>query len=378
MLSLHDGVEQAVKGMNRYGSMHSVWQIGYSGGKDSACLLSLLVWLVAEKRIPEPEKCYITMVDTLQEVPPLIDNMRTLASIAEGSLGWVPIFIQPAIEDSFLFQMFGRGLYTPGSNRNRWCTRKLKSDPMRKGEWKRHYDVEETTTLTLYGSRIDESDTRRSNMLRSCTLEGSECGMGLYMENEGPKYAPLSNWRNCSVWEWLVTCKKRIGYDPSPLIDLYASIDGDAVLDSISTINGTARTGCLGCPLVAEDLALDRLCKHKRWEHLKPFKGLHKLYLSMRDHKKRHRKPPGVKGGRVGPLTLEARLDGLETVKAMQIESYRIADANGVQRFTLLSDELEYLIRKAIRDKVYPRGWDGSEPVAESSAPSRMQIFNAF
>jgi DNA sulfur modification protein DndC len=56
----------------------------------------------------------------------------------------------------------------------------------------------------------------------------------------------------------------------------------------------------------------------------------------------------------MGPLTFEARLWGLEQVKRIQ----------WVAGVDLINAEEEAKIRELIDAKTWPRGWDGTEPLA--------------
>jgi len=237
--------------------------------------------------------------------------------------------------------------------------------------------------LLLYGSRVDESNSRAVSMANSCTLAGSECGTGLYMQDkaEGSRYSPITNWRNCSVWDWLAMAKRKVGYDPAMLLNLYGKAEhfvtkdiGDMTPEQVlDAIDATTRTGCIGCPVVGHDYALDRVCEWPEWSHLEPFKGLRTLYVELREHRNRLRQPAGerYKSGklcknqnRVGPICISARIRGLKGILAMQEESHAIADEHGRDRYWLIDEELQAAIEEAIEAKTYPRGWTGDEPLA--------------
>lgn len=397
-LNVKEGIVQAKEGMSKYLEGVSSCRIAFSGGKDSTALATLIMWMFDSREVSFPDRVFLVTSDTRQELPPLIENADYVSQMCKSKFGWDTIKFQPSLENTFLYHLLGRGLFTPGSNgRNRWCTRVLKTDPMDKSHsvYAAH-GINVKDSLLLYGSRIDESNVRGLRMLHSCALEGSECGTGLYTINEGAKYAPLTNWRNCATWDWLLMARSRIGYDPRLLMDLYGSVEAKDVLDDpdkyspekvLDAIDATTRTGCIGCPVVGHDYALERVCTWPRWAHLRPFIPLRDLYVSLRGHEHRLRKPPGEKNsrgedvynqGRVGPICLASRRDALEKIKAMQIESNLIADKIGVPRFILLSDELANLIDSAIKRKVFPRGWSGDEPLALDTRPVGVRILDAF
>ena len=397
-LNVSEGIRQATEGINRYTDGVDSWRIAFSGGKDSTALLTLMIHLVQTGAVSPPDKVLIITSDTRQELPPLIKNAEYLSLLCHEQLGWETMTVRPPLEKSFLYSLLGRGLYTPGMNGSqRWCTRTLKTDPMdRSSEMYSDRGIDVHSSLLLYGSRVDESDARSARMQRSCALEGSECGSGLYTVSEGRKYAPLTNWRNCATWDWIFMAKAKTGYDPRMLMELYGSVEAKDVLESpesrtpeevLDAIDATSRTGCIGCPVVSHDYALDRVCTWPQWQHLKPFLGLRPLYVELREHRHRLRKPlgetnrkglPVLNQGRVGPIAIPSRLMALDRIREMQDESNEIAERNGLVPFILLSDELERLIRDAISGKLYPRGWDGSEPMAVDTRPVGIRIADAF
>lgn len=134
-----------------------------------------------------------------------------------------------------------------------------------------------------------------------------------------------------------------------------------------------ARTGCIGCPLAQEDKALDTILLNPRWQYLAPLKGLKLLWRELRLPQHRLRKPglERLKNGdiaanpqRMGPLTFEARLMGLERVLAIQAEVNAGADLAGMPHIDLINAEEEARIRELIRLETWPQGWDGDEPLA--------------
>lgn len=124
--------------------------------------------------------------------------------------------------------------------------------------------------------------------------------------------------------------------------------------------DGDVRTGCIGCPLANEDTALKRLIKKPEWAHLSPLMELKPLYRELRKAKHRLRKsePEVRKDGkysknvqRLGPLTMEARAYGLQTVLDVQARA-------GVD---LINTEEEARIRELWALNTWPQKWTGDE-----------------
>src|SRR3546814_1317583 len=89
--------------------------------------------------------------------------------------------------------------------------------------------------------------------------------------------APILHWRVCNVWDWLrVYAPQRQygGWETGPLADAYGGDEAEEV---------NARTGCMGCPLAARDLALDAVIAQPDWSYLAPLKGLRPVWRTLRD-----------------------------------------------------------------------------------------------
>lgn len=144
------------------------------------------------------------------------------------------------------------------------------------------------------------------------------------------------------------------------------------VSDGDEPIN--ARTGCIGCPLVQKDDALERLIKIPEWTYLAPLLGIKPIHRRIRLAENRHRQPGTrlLKSGkyesnpmRLGPLTLEKRLMFLEEVLEIQRQVNYQAEAFNRPLVSLINHEEETRIRELIALKTYPNGWTGDEPVGD-------------
>lgn len=114
------------------------WIIGFSGGKDSTVLLSL-VWKALEKikSWPTPfqlrRKVYVVCNDTMVENPVITDYVYEVLDKIEKKARAenLPIFVRktiPKLEDTFWVNVIGKGYPVP-NNAFRWCTERLKIRP---------------------------------------------------------------------------------------------------------------------------------------------------------------------------------------------------------------------------------------------------------
>ena len=114
------------------------WIIGFSGGKDSTVLLTL-VWraLLKIREMPTPfqlrRPVYVVCNDTLVENPIIasyVDDVLGKISIAAREQN-LPIIVKktaPLLEETYWINVLGKGYPVP-NNAFRWCTTKLKIKP---------------------------------------------------------------------------------------------------------------------------------------------------------------------------------------------------------------------------------------------------------
>ena len=110
------------------------WIIGFSGGKDSTVLLTL-VWIALQRireQLPHPfqlrRKVYVVCNDTMVENPILADYVTdVLKKIEEEARNQdLPIFVKrttPKLEETFWINVIGKGYPVP-NNTFRSCTDK--------------------------------------------------------------------------------------------------------------------------------------------------------------------------------------------------------------------------------------------------------------
>ena len=218
------------------------------------------------------------------------------------------------MDHRYFVYMLGRGV-PPPSNTFRWCTPKLKVMSMER-ELDALRQERGEKFLMLTGVRIGESAARDQRIAMSCTKDGGECGQGWFQQTSSnavaDTLAPLLHWRVCHVWDWLVQADVELGFPTFDIAEVYGHDPQD---DLGETEPMNARTGCIGCPLVQEDSALERVLATPKWEYLAPLRQLRPLYWEVKKPQYRLRKHGEVKKdgtlakkqGRLGPLTLETR-----------------------------------------------------------------------
>ena len=153
---------------------------------------------------------------------------------------------------------------------------------------------------------------------------------------------------------------KRHGLDCRLVAEVY---DQDADGSSLEVLS---RTGCLSCPVASRDYALERTIGKQEWRYLEPLAELRSLYevlsLPCNRLKKIERRLDGTvakRPMRLGPLVMEARKKGIETVLDIQD---RVNAARGSRpAVDLINEEELACIHRLIDAGTWPQGWEGDE-----------------
>jgi len=371
-LTLPKSIDLSVESLRHYGSFYKHWAIAFSGGKDSSATVTLVANLIETGQIPRPASLTVLYADTRQELPPLhLAAMGILKELRDR--GFDTRIVLPDLDYRYFVYMLGRGV-PPPSNTFRWCTPKLKVMSMER-ELEQLREARGEKFLMLTGVRIGESAARDQRIAISCTKDGGECGQGWFQQSSSgaiaDTLAPIVHWRVCHVWDWLLQADLELGFPTFEIAKVY----GQDVSDGEEPLN--ARTGCIGCPLVQKDTALDRVVAQPEWSYLAPLQKLRPLYWKIKKPQYRHRKHGEVnkdgslsaKQGRLGPLTLEARRWMLEQVLAIQDEVNQMASEQNRPAISLINEEELARIEELISANTYPEKWDGTEPKGDEWLP---------
>ncbi|MDH7640551.1 phosphoadenosine phosphosulfate reductase domain-containing protein [Sphingomonas oryzagri] len=357
-------VQRTVANMLTVATRYDHWIIAYSGGKDSSTVVTVIVTLLQLGAIPRPKTLIVMYADTRMELPPLQAAARLMMQRLR-EMGIEVIEVVAPMDDRFFVYMFGRGV-PPPSNTFRWCTPQIKVEPMTAAIRDRIAGLD-GRVLTLTGVRRGESKARDDRINLSCSRNGAECGQG-WLQTDLPgdltdTFAPIDHWTLCNVWDWLSVFAlwPEFGSWPTAII-----AEGYGEIEDM-------RTGCVECNLIEHDGALGAVLRMGGWEHLVPLLGLKILYRELKKPRHRKRKSGGQtrKDGtlqtnqqRMGPLTFEARLMGLDTVLRIQRQVNDMAAERDRPGIVLIDETEEARIRELITLKTWPRDWSESDPDA--------------
>lgn len=287
------------------------WIIGYSGGKDSTVVLTL-VWralLNIRETVGENALCrqvYVVNNDTLVENPIITDYVIEVLDYikAAATEQRLPISVQvttPKLEDSFWISFLGKGYPVP-NNQFRWCTDRLKIKPTTQFILDKVDAMGEA--IVLIGTRLSESATRAKSIKRH-EIKGKRLTKHPLNPNTYT-YAPIKDLYLEEVWYILNSEPSLWGYDNRKLFQIYANASADdyecptMMTDKTQPSCGQSRFGCWVCTVVKEDKSMMSLIKNGN-EWMSPL-------LDYRDAM--------VEGRNISENRLETRRNGQTAVAA--------------------------------------------------------------
>ncbi len=261
------------------------WIIGFSGGKDSTVLLTL-VWKALtriKENTPYPYQLkrpvFVVCNDTMVENPIIVDYVgEILEKIEKAARDQdLPIFKRktiPRLEESFWVNIIGRGYPIP-NNTFRWCTDKLKIKPTSR------FITEQVNqngeAIILLGTRSDESQTR-ARTIKKHQIKGKRLTKHPNQYNTFV-FAPIKHLMLEEIWQIINKYPSPWGGDNAKLFQIYSDASADdyecptMVTDKDHTSCGKSRFGCWTCTVIKEDKSMSALIKNG-FEWLKPLFGL--------------------------------------------------------------------------------------------------------
>lgn len=247
------------------------WIIGFSGGKDSTVLLTL-VWIALQRireNLPFPfqlkRPVYVVCNDTMVENPIIASYVDdVLAKIIEEARNQdLPIFVKktvPKLEETFWTNVIGKGYPVP-NNAFRWCTDKLKIKPT--SSFLLEQIDEKGEAIVLLGTRYEESVARERSMKKH-----EVTGNRLSKHNSTANtyvYPPIRDLMLEEVWYVINAVKSPWGFDNSILFKIYADASADdyecptVVVNKEHSSCGQSRFGCWTCTVVKNDKSMTAL-----------------------------------------------------------------------------------------------------------------------
>jgi DNA sulfur modification protein DndC len=328
------------------------WLVGFSGGKDSTMLASLVFDTVLSIPAAQRKKpLSILCTDTRVEIPAIVETIEgALARMRKFSqqndLNIEVNLLKPPPEQSFWVNVIGRG-YPPPTRTFRWCTQRLKIDPV---------TVFVNQKLGHWGEAILHLGARRAESAsRAQTMAGRENRGHLSRHPDLPRVwvsNPIEFLTTEEVWAYLLQKPNPWGGDNRPLYKLYTNASNGECpiqIDTSTPACGNSRFGCWTCTVVERDKASEGLLAagDERMEHLIEFR---ETLLEFRNPDNGYRDGRRMNGNEgPGPLLIKGLRELLKQLLKLQ-------EKTGL---TLITPEELLLIQqtwKAARDPDDGRG----------------------
>ncbi|GAD80230.1 DNA phosphorothioation system sulfurtransferase DndC [Vibrio ezurae] len=266
------------------------WVIGYSGGKDSSAVMSLVyIALLGLKKEQRHKPIFVVSSDTLVETPVVVNHIKdSLAAIQKGAQrDNLPITchkVVPKSDQTFWSSLLGKGYPAP-TRSFRWCTERMKIDPV--SDFIKSKVSQFDEVIVVLGSRSQESASR-AQVIAKHKIDGSRLARHTTLANAFI-YTPIDTWAVDDVWKILRLCHLETKETPlgtrniwkdnydleweNPwggknlvLWNLYKDSSGQGecpmVIDETTPSCGNSRFGCWTCTVVTKDRAMESLIQN--------------------------------------------------------------------------------------------------------------------
>lgn len=183
------------------------WVIGYSGGKDSSAIMSLIYMaLLGLEKEQRHKPVFVVSSDTLVETPVVVNHIKdSLAAIQKGAKrDDLPISchkVVPESDQTFWSSLLGKGYPAP-TRSFRWCTERMKIDPV--SDFIKSKVSQFDEVIVVLGSRSQESASR-AQVIAKHKIDGSRLARHTTLANAFI-YTPIDTWAVDDVWKILRLC----------------------------------------------------------------------------------------------------------------------------------------------------------------------------
>lgn len=284
-------LSQSIADVQRvYCSDKRPWVIGYSGGKDSSAVMSL-VYMALLGLSPEDrhKPVFVVASDTLVETPVVVNHIKdSLKAIERGAKrDNLPITshkVIPKTNQTFWTNLLGKGYPAP-TRSFRWCTERMKIDPV--SDFITSTVSQYDEVVVVLGSRSQESASR-AQVIAKHKIDGTRLARHTTLNNAFI-FTPIDTWSVDEVWKLLRLCHLETKQTPygiknvwsdkygleweNPwggknltLWNLYKDSSGQGecpmVIDETTPSCGNSRFGCWTCTVVTKDRAMESLIQN--------------------------------------------------------------------------------------------------------------------
>lgn len=279
------------------------WYLGYSGGKDSSAVLTLVFNALSEiKKYHKPVE--IIYCDTGVEIPTISEYVKeTLQSLkAESEALKLPFeftIAKPKLNDCYFVKVIGRG-YPPPTNIFRWCTDRLRINPVK------NVIDGNSSSIVLLGVRLGESKERDKTIKKHNTEDRYFLNQGTSVKTK--IFSPIIDYQVKDVWTTLKFNALPRSIKHSVIGKLYKDAGSECPVykETKGTPCGKGRFGCWTCTVVRQDKSVSNMIENG-YADLAPLFEFRNWLSTFRDDLKfRCRTRRNGRMG-LGPITLTGR-----------------------------------------------------------------------
>ena len=305
----------------------------------------------------------VLCTDTRVEIPAIVEmvegTLEKMRKCSEKNNMRIDVnLLRPPADQSFWVNIIGRG-YPPPNRVFRWCTQRMKIDPVttfvqqRLGHW--------GEAILHLGARRAESSSRAQ------TMAGRESRNGLHRHPNLPRVwvsNPIEFLGTDEVWTYLLQNPNPWGTNNRSLFALYArSGDCPIQIDTSTPSCGKSRFGCWTCTVVERDKASEGLLASgdDRMEDLIEFRETLIRYRDPENGKRDMKRMNGSDGP--GPLTMTARRELLTQLLKLQ-------EQTGLK---VISEDELFLIQRHWKAARHPDDGGGVGRIVSSQKGIMMQ-----
>ncbi|ODB88002.1 sulfurtransferase DndC [Candidatus Thiodiazotropha endoloripes] len=349
------------------------WIIGFSGGKDSTVVLSLVFTMLNQLTTDQRRKqVYVVSSDTLVETPVVVDLIKkVLRNVNESArYGNLPVSahaVHPKMDQTFWVNLLGRGYPAPKQS-FRWCTERMKIDPV--SDFITDKVAKFGEVIVVLGSRRQESASR-AQVIAKHRIRNSALSRHTTLPN-AYTFMPIENWSADEVWEYLMAGPCPWGGDNAELFELYkGSNQGECplVIDTSTPSCGNSRFGCWTCTVVSEDRALHGLIetgnawmqplldfRNKLYDSIDPKNASAYRHVKRRTNRVTYRHTRGNEKDDIkvrhipGPYKMEHRQRWLKDL----LEIQKQLEVSGHSFELIRKEELQSIRQQWLRDPIEP------------------------
>lgn len=279
------------------------WYIGYSGGKDSSAVLTLVFNALLE--IKERHKpVEIINCDTGVEIPTISKYVKTTLRAlrlesASLNLPFKVTVAKPKLDDRFFVKVIGRG-YPPPTNIFRWCTDRLRINPVK------NIINGNTDSIVLLGVRLGESKERDKTIKKHNTNSKYYLNQGTSTKTK--IFSPIVDYSVSDVWATLKYNDLPRSINHSTIGQLYKDAGSECPVykETKGTPCGKGRFGCWTCTVVRQDKSVRSMIENG-YDELEPLFEFRNWLSIFRDRADFRCKVRRNGGAGLGPITLAGR-----------------------------------------------------------------------